>query len=111
MVKNEFGFEAYSEFMEIDGEMQEITKTVKKEVEDIIFPSGAQYFDGETLYLAFLGSWALNCPCVICACISKLVCTFERALYYGYHRINEICRQCTTISAVAVCFEFVNVFL
>lgn len=39
-----------TEMMEVDGEMQEVTKTVKKKVEDIIFPSGAQYFDGETLY-------------------------------------------------------------
>ena len=39
-----------TEMMEIDGEEQEVTKTVKKKVEDIIFPAGAQYFDGETLY-------------------------------------------------------------
>ena len=39
-----------TEMMEIDGEEQEVTKTVKKEVKDIIFPAGAQYFDGETLY-------------------------------------------------------------
>jgi len=39
-----------SEIIEVDGEEQEVTKTVKKKVEDIIFPAGAQYFDGETLY-------------------------------------------------------------
>lgn len=39
-----------TEIMEIDGEEQEVTKTVKKKVEDIIFPAGAQNFDGETLY-------------------------------------------------------------
>lgn len=39
-----------TEMMEVDGEEQEVTKTVKKEVEDIVFPAGAQYFDGETLY-------------------------------------------------------------
>lgn len=39
-----------SEIIEVDGEEHEVTKTVKKKVEDIIFPAGAQYFDGETLY-------------------------------------------------------------
>ena len=39
-----------TEIIEVDGEQQEVTKQVKKEVEDIIFPAGAQYFDGETLY-------------------------------------------------------------
>ncbi len=39
-----------SEIIEVDGEEQEVTRTVKKKVEDIIFPAGAQYFDGETLY-------------------------------------------------------------
>ncbi len=39
-----------SEIIIVDGEEQEVTKTVKKNVEDIIFSAGAQYFDGETLY-------------------------------------------------------------
>ena len=39
-----------TEIIEVDGEQQEVTKQVKKPVEDIIFPAGAQYFDGETLY-------------------------------------------------------------
>lgn len=38
------------EIMEIDGEEQEVTTQVKKEVKNVIFPAGSQYFDGETLY-------------------------------------------------------------
>lgn len=39
-----------TEIIEVDGEEQEVTRQVKKQVEKIIFPSGAQQFDGETLY-------------------------------------------------------------
>lgn len=38
------------QIVEIDGEEQEITVQVEKEIENIIFPAGTQYFDGETLY-------------------------------------------------------------
>ncbi|MBQ8843050.1 MAG: LCP family protein [Ruminiclostridium sp.] len=38
------------EVMEIDGELQEVTRQEKEEVEVVIFPGGTQYFDGETLY-------------------------------------------------------------
>ncbi len=63
-----------TEIIEVDGEEQEVTKQVKKNVENIIFASGANYFDGETLYnyitypfgkgddyeLAIIGSAVMN---------------------------------------------------
>jgi len=39
-----------TQIVEIDGEEQEVTVQVEKPVENIIFPAGTQYFDGETLY-------------------------------------------------------------
>ncbi len=39
-----------TEIVEVDGEEQTITHQVKKEVDNVIFPAGAQYLDGETLY-------------------------------------------------------------
>lgn len=39
-----------NEIIEIDGEEQEVTTQVKKEVKNVIFPAGSQYFGGETLY-------------------------------------------------------------
>lgn len=63
-----------TEIIEVDGEKQEVTKQVKKEVKNVIFPAGAQYLNGETLYnyinypfgmgddyeLAIIGSAVMN---------------------------------------------------
>lgn len=38
------------ETVEIDGEEKEVTRSVKKAVEEIVFPSGVSYLDGEKLY-------------------------------------------------------------
>lgn len=38
------------EIIEVDGEEQEITRSVKKSVEETIYPAGAQYLGGERLY-------------------------------------------------------------
>lgn len=43
-------FSLVTEIVEVDGEEQEVTKQVKKEIENVIFPAGAQYLNGETLY-------------------------------------------------------------
>ncbi len=63
-----------TEIIEIDGEEQEVTTQVKKDVKSVIFPAGSNYFDGETLYnyitypfgngddyeLAIIGSAVMN---------------------------------------------------
>ncbi len=63
-----------TETIEVDGEEQVVTKQVKKEVEDIIFPAGTRYLNGEELYnyityefgkgedyrLAIIGSAVMN---------------------------------------------------
>lgn len=46
--KTEFSLE--TQIIEVDGEEQEVTRQVKKDVENVIFPAGAQYLNGETLY-------------------------------------------------------------
>ncbi len=46
--KTEYTLE--TELVEVDGEEQEVTRQVKKEVENVLFPAGAQYFGGEKLY-------------------------------------------------------------
>ncbi len=38
------------ETVEIDGEEKEVTRSVKKAVEEIVFPAGVSYLDGEKLY-------------------------------------------------------------
>ncbi|MGN0588972.1 MAG: hypothetical protein ACI4KO_05510, partial [Ruminiclostridium sp.] len=38
------------EMLEIDGEEKEVTRSVKKAVEEIVFPAGVSYLDGEKLY-------------------------------------------------------------
>ena len=38
------------EIVEIDGEEKEVTRSVKKSVEEIIFPAGVSYLDGKKLY-------------------------------------------------------------
>ncbi len=63
-----------TEIIEVDGEEQEVTRQVKKQVENVIFTAGSNYFDGETLYnyinypfgmgedyqLAIIGSAVMN---------------------------------------------------
>lgn len=46
-----------TQIVEIDGEEQEVTVQVEKPVENVIFPAGTQYFDGETLYNYMLYSF------------------------------------------------------
>lgn len=38
------------EIVEVDGEEQEVTRQKKKTVEEVVFPAGAQYLNGENLY-------------------------------------------------------------
>ncbi len=39
-----------TETVEVDGEEQEVTRQVRREVDSVIFSAGAQYLDGETMY-------------------------------------------------------------